>query len=58
MSFLDAFALLRPWWFLAIPVVVLLALRAAWRSWSCFWRGGARGSGSGGCGTRVGPCGA
>lgn len=32
MSALDAVALLRPWWFLAIPVVALLALRAAWRS--------------------------
>jgi len=32
MSALDAFAVLRPWWFLAIPVVALLALRAAWRA--------------------------
>ncbi|TXN39002.1 VWA domain-containing protein, partial [Methylobacterium sp. WL18] len=32
MSALDAFAFLRPWWFLAIPVVALLALRAAWRA--------------------------
>ncbi len=32
MSALGTFALLRPWWFLAIPVVALLALRAAWRS--------------------------
>lgn len=32
MSLLDAVALLRPWWFLAIPIVALLALRAASRS--------------------------
>ncbi|MFD0938573.1 VWA domain-containing protein, partial [Methylobacterium trifolii] len=32
MSALDAYALLRPWWFLAIPVVALLALRAASRA--------------------------
>lgn len=29
---LDAFALLRPLWLLAIPVIALLTLRAAWRS--------------------------
>lgn len=29
---LDAIALLRPLWLLAIPLVALLALRAAWRS--------------------------
>jgi Ca-activated chloride channel family protein len=32
VSALDAFALLRPWWLAALPVVALLALRAAWRS--------------------------
>lgn len=32
MNALDAFALLRPWWLAALPVVALLALRAAWRS--------------------------
>ncbi|WP_375409070.1 VWA domain-containing protein [uncultured Methylobacterium sp.] len=32
MSGLDAFALLRPWWLAALPLVALLALRAAWRS--------------------------
>ncbi|MER2264151.1 VWA domain-containing protein [Methylobacterium oxalidis] len=31
MSLLDL-AILRPWWLAAIPVVALLALRAAWRS--------------------------
>ncbi|GLS42419.1 VWA domain-containing protein [Methylobacterium brachythecii] len=29
---LDAYALLRPLWLLAIPVIALLTLRAAWRS--------------------------
>ena len=29
---LDAFAFLRPLWLLAVPVVAVLALRAAWRS--------------------------
>ncbi|GEO98778.1 VWA domain-containing protein [Methylobacterium haplocladii] len=29
---LDAYALLRPLWLLAIPVVAILTLRAAWRS--------------------------
>lgn len=29
---MDAIALLRPWWLLAIPLVAVLALRAAWRS--------------------------
>lgn len=29
---LDAFALLRPLWLIALPVVALLTLRAAWRS--------------------------
>ncbi len=29
---LDAFALLRPLWLVALPVVVFLAVRAAWRS--------------------------
>lgn len=29
---LDAVALLRPWWLAAIPLVALLALRAAWRA--------------------------
>ncbi len=32
MSGLDAFALLRPWWIAALPIIALLALRAAWRS--------------------------
>lgn len=32
MSALLSFAILRPWWLAAIPLVVLLALRAAWRS--------------------------
>jgi Ca-activated chloride channel homolog len=32
MIALDAVALLRPWWLAALPVVALLALRAAWRS--------------------------
>lgn len=32
MSALGALALLRPWWLAAIPLVALLALRAAWRS--------------------------
>ena len=32
MSGFLAFALLRPWWLAAIPVVAVLALRAAWRS--------------------------
>lgn len=32
MSALDALALLRPWWLAAVPLVVLLGLRAAWRS--------------------------
>ncbi|EHP75939.1 hypothetical protein MetexDRAFT_6547, partial [Methylorubrum extorquens DSM 13060] len=29
---IESLTLLRPLWFLAIPVVALLALRAAWRS--------------------------
>ena len=29
---LSAFALLRPWWLAVLPVVALLALRAAWRA--------------------------
>ncbi|CAO4175434.1 VWA domain-containing protein [Methylorubrum populi] len=29
---IESFALLRPLWFLALPVVAVLALRAAWRS--------------------------
>jgi Ca-activated chloride channel family protein len=32
LATLGTFALLRPWWFAALPVVALLALRAAWRS--------------------------
>lgn len=32
MSALFSFAILRPWWLLAIPVILVLALRAAWRS--------------------------
>ncbi|WP_019906253.1 vWA domain-containing protein [Methylobacterium sp. 77] len=32
MSALFDFAILRPWWLVAIPVIVILALRAAWRS--------------------------
>ncbi|MDP4003920.1 VWA domain-containing protein [Methylobacterium sp. NEAU K] len=32
LAALGSFALLRPWWFAALPVVVLLALRAAWRA--------------------------
>ena len=32
MSLLDAYALLRPWWLAAVPLVALLALRAAWRA--------------------------
>ncbi|KQT09904.1 hypothetical protein ASG40_09205 [Methylobacterium sp. Leaf399] len=32
MSDLAAFAILRPWWLAALPVIALLALRAAWRS--------------------------
>ena len=32
MSLLDTLAVLRPWWLAAIPLVVALALRAAWRS--------------------------
>ncbi|CAA2101122.1 hypothetical protein MBUL_01017 [Methylobacterium bullatum] len=32
MSALLSFAILRPWWLLAIPVILVLALRAAWRS--------------------------
>ena len=29
---IESLTLLRPLWFLAVPVVALLALRAAWRS--------------------------
>lgn len=32
MTALDAYALLRPWWLLAVPVIALLALRAASRA--------------------------
>ncbi|MGU3536383.1 VWA domain-containing protein [Methylobacterium sp. A54F] len=32
MSLLDAATLLRPWWLVAIPLVALLAYRAAWRA--------------------------
>lgn len=32
MTAMAAFALLRPWWLVALPVVAVLALRAAWRS--------------------------
>lgn len=29
---MDAFALLRPWWFAVLPLLALLAFRAAWRA--------------------------
>ena len=32
MSVFESLALLRPWWLAALPLVALLALRAAWRS--------------------------
>ncbi|TXN19100.1 VWA domain-containing protein, partial [Methylobacterium sp. WL93] len=32
MTVLDAYALLRPWWLLAIPLVAVLAFRAAARA--------------------------